>query len=234
MYNDKNEICSKNNCSIPAIRETLKAIKECVNYERDIVEFNVILVITLIDGLNYDVNISPNTLNNILIHEKIIVIGKTTIPICKIAKIKVLTSQIYNERFEKHLNSKLYEIAKGLCKHNEDFDYFALTSDDNKSVYKKIKNSYEKDIEECTSLKITTDAVISNLNATFTTIPVVTSIVTSDTTVLNNIFINPISIVTDINPITSTVLKDISTKTTTVVDNINFLDKVKVVTDIIP
>ncbi|MEF9991461.1 MAG: hypothetical protein RSD22_06570, partial [Romboutsia sp.] len=131
MYNkDCNHPTSGNShdsdCCISGIRDTFQAIKECVHDSANIPGFGVSIIVTLTNGLAYDINVNVGTLQDLLIYEKVVIAGDLTISLCDVVKIKVLPTP--NSKFTDCLKSKLCKSHHHSCKC--DNDYFAISMDD--------------------------------------------------------------------------------------------------------
>lgn len=121
---------SEDSCCVSGIKDSLGVIKECVYSTANIPGFGVNLIITLTNGLKYEVGINAGTLNQITIYDKYVVIGDTTISLCEIAKIKILTHGTTNQSFLKCLKHKLCKITRQGTKCSSNDDYLAISKDD--------------------------------------------------------------------------------------------------------
>lgn len=138
-YNKPSCNCNKSNtsdnCCIKGIQLTLETIKKCVYSISNMPGFGVTIEITLSTGFKYTLSINSGVLNTICIDNKVAKFGDTTISLCDIAKIKILSSNINNPNFIKCLNHKLSSIIKD-CGHDCHCsrDYLAIDFDDDDDV----------------------------------------------------------------------------------------------------
>ena len=101
-----NTIPIKDCCCTKNIRKSLIAIQSTVA-EMNIPGFSVNILITTTTGLQYPIFISASTANPVIIGEDTITYDKTSISLCAIAKIEILSSQFLNNGFANKLLLKL-------------------------------------------------------------------------------------------------------------------------------